>query len=183
MPPVSVMVNTIASDDRLGGSHLPLSVGQQLSSPNSVNRVTLQSDGNLVVHNNSTNTPLFSSLTKGTPKVHVLTLASGKVELTRSAGKVVWVPKAKAGVATSLVLKNHGDLQLLDSSSAVLWTGTLPTAAGKHAGAGSRCLHRPEFDSTSPIGPCPNRLIDHQKAQMPLLCCCVNSVSSRDGPG
>ena len=124
-------VSTAAAANHLAGPNTTLAINQVLFSANNAYFLTLQTDGNLVVYNAATNAPLFESKTYHAIKGSLLTLGSnGKLTLTTTTSTLAWAPKAKAGVATQLVLENNGSLELLTRSGSVLWTGTAANSGG-----------------------------------------------------
>jgi len=117
-------VAVVSSSDRLGGANSTLSTSQQLTSSNGAYVAMFQTSGNFVVMNTTTKALGYQSKTTGAHKGHVLTLTKGALKILDTKGKLAWSPKAKAGVATSLVLENNGSLELIKAPSTVLWTGT-----------------------------------------------------------
>ena len=124
-------VRAPAADDRLTATQPTLSVNQELDSANGAYRVVLQPDGNLVVYKVKNGAHLFESVTNGRNKGQLLTLLSnGHLQLTTSTSTLALAPKAKAGAATSLVLQNNGELDLLTKSGSILWAGTAANSGG-----------------------------------------------------
>jgi predicted phage tail protein len=106
-----------------------LQPGQWLQSANNWYRAGMQTDGNLVVHSKS-NEVIWTSKTNGNPGARAVHFNSGApagvFAVISTDNRILWqCPKKGTG---GVVIGNDGNLNLLDSSGAVVWNCNYSTA-------------------------------------------------------
>jgi V8-like Glu-specific endopeptidase len=107
----------VASNDLLPKGQL--TKGQYLQSADGSHRLSLQSDGNLVLSRRSDNKTLWATGTSGTSATRFVFQGDGNLVLRTSEGKAVWHSKTAGSGATKLHLHSAGSLVLYKNSTAV----------------------------------------------------------------
>ena len=95
-----------------------LTSGQSLISSNSQYRLTMQTDGNLVLYDES-NTPLWDSGTNGQAATRLVLQSDGNLVLYTSANVAVWASNTVGSGASTLRLNDDGSLVLYNGDSVV----------------------------------------------------------------
>lgn len=102
-----------------------LGLNQSLRSPNGTYRLTLQGDGNMVVHNNTTRRTVWMTGTQGKGTARLVMQPDGNLVLYSSQGKYLWGSKTNGKGANRLVMQNDGNVVLLTAQNQIVWaTGT-----------------------------------------------------------
>jgi hypothetical protein len=109
-----------------------LTPNTSLKSANGNYRLTLQSDGNVVLYD-SASKALWATNTEGKKGVRLVLQTDGNLVLYTSAGSAVWSSKTEGSGATRLLVKDDGNMVLQTSASATVWT----TNTGSGGGSGS----------------------------------------------
>ncbi|RAG85510.1 glycoside hydrolase family 42 [Streptacidiphilus pinicola] len=100
-----------------------LAAGASVASCNGTYRLTLQSDGNLVLYKSGT--ALWSSGTTNSGATHATMQGDGNLVLATSAGTAVWSTKTAGNTGAYLDVQNDGNTVLYSAAGASLWsTGT-----------------------------------------------------------
>ena len=102
-----------------------LTSGQQLTSVTGGYRLTMQSDGNLVIYN-KTNQPIWNTFTYGTDANKLVMQPDGNLVLYNSANKPFWHTFTYGTNASRLVMQSDGNLVLYNSAGKYFWfSGTV----------------------------------------------------------
>ena len=110
----SLTTNTLRAGDRL-------TVGDEIVSADGRYSVTQRSDGNLVLYDRTTMTPLWANAQAGSGVSTKLTL-SGKLVTYSSSGGTKWSSSATKEKATRAAIRNDGRFVLLSSSGKIIWS-------------------------------------------------------------
>jgi hypothetical protein len=98
-----------------------LNVGDQLFSANGKTRLILQTDGNLCLYRDN-GAYLWCSGTYGKPITHVLMQSDGNfVAYTANNASAPWSTYTSGHPGAKLVLRDDGDLVVLDQNGSILW--------------------------------------------------------------
>lgn len=100
-----------------------LASGASIYSPNSLYRLTMQTDGNLVEYINANNYVLFASNTSGNSGAYAVMQTDGNLVVYSSTGTALWASGTAGDSGAFLSLNNYGSLSV-GSSSSILWGGT-----------------------------------------------------------
>jgi hypothetical protein len=98
-----------------------LHVGQQLETPDRKYRLTLQTDGNLVLYSNTSGDPLWSSRTFGKPAYRLDMQPDGNLVLYSFANQALWNSGTAHRGYSRLVMQQDGNLVLYDKHSRPTW--------------------------------------------------------------
>jgi hypothetical protein len=107
------------SDNLVAGAQL--ATGEYLQSSDGSHRLSLQSDGNLVLRRLSDKKALWSSRTNGTSATRFVFQTDGNLVLRTASNAPVWSSKTAGSGATKLHLHSAGHLVLYRDSS-VVWS-------------------------------------------------------------
>lgn len=99
-----------------------LTTNQRLESDNSMYRLVLQNDGNLVLY--SRTKALWQTRTTGKNAVQLTLQNDGNLVLYSNAGLAVWHTHTRSQTSTRLVLQNDGNLVLYSGTKALWCTHT-----------------------------------------------------------
>jgi hypothetical protein len=112
-----------------------LSQGQNLESSNGAYRFNFQSDGNLVLREQSSGSALWSSKTNGQNGTKLSMQSDGNLVLYTASNSAVWDSGTNGTGVTRFVMQGDGNAVLQSSSGTAVWsTGT---ANGDGTGGGS----------------------------------------------
>jgi hypothetical protein len=107
-----------------------LRAGQSRRSANGAYVVVMQPDGNLVVYERATRTPLWSSLTNGHPGAHAAFGADGNlVVLDVDGTPLYWSASVTGGPGSRLVMQDDGNLVVYGGDKAARWSSKVDTYA------------------------------------------------------
>ncbi|MFJ4796331.1 DUF6531 domain-containing protein [Kitasatospora purpeofusca] len=98
----------------------PIASGATLTS-NTV-RLTMQSDGNLVLSSNATNQPLWTSNTAGHPGATATLQADGNLVVQDTGRATLWASNTGANPGARASLQDDGDLAVYTSAGKRIWT-------------------------------------------------------------
>jgi hypothetical protein len=104
------------------GALLPdstLASGQTLASPTGKYQLTMQSDGNLVLHHGATE--VWSSGTSS-PGAHALLQGDGNLVVYSSSSQPLWASKTDGNPGAYLALSDDGGLALISTGGCTLWS-------------------------------------------------------------
>lgn len=116
----------VASTGHTSNNLLPkarLNIGDYLQSSDGSYRLSLQTDGNLVLRRMSDKKALWASGTNGKSATSFVFQSDGNLLLKTSTGSAVWKSKTNGSGATKLYLHSAGQLVLYRDSTAV-WSAT-----------------------------------------------------------
>lgn len=139
--------------DRLGTAQT-LTAGQQLTSPNGRFRLTLQTDGNLVLYP-ATGPALWSTRTAGSGAVRLVLQPDGNAVLYPATGRAVWSTKTVGTGGVQLRVQDDANVVLYPAAGRAVWsTGTAIQPVGR--ATGDRVLRNQQLTAgqsiTSPNG-------------------------------
>lgn len=126
-----------AGSDRLTSGE-KLRLGQRVVSSNGQFRLTLQTDGNLVVTRKVgtfPSKPLWSSKTKGKPSNYLAMQADGNLVLRDANGKPIWSSKSDNNPGARLVMQSDGNAVVYQANRALFSTKTVQKALPALSGA------------------------------------------------
>lgn len=116
----TVVVSAPVASNGLGVDQ-ELLANQSLTSANGQYRLTLQSDGNLVLRN-SAGTALWSSKTNGSDAVRFRLQSDGNLVLRNASGTSVWSSGTAGRGGVRLTLQDDGNLVLYTAANAAVWS-------------------------------------------------------------
>ncbi|MFT7186498.1 MAG: hypothetical protein ACI84K_001901, partial [Pseudohongiellaceae bacterium] len=115
-----------------------LSQGQNLESSNGAYRFNFQSDGNLVIREQSSGSALWSSKTNGQNGTSLNMQSDGNLVLYTSSGSAVWSSGTSGTGATRFVIQGDGNAVLQTSSGLSVWEiANVDGSGGDNAGEGT----------------------------------------------
>ncbi|MCI4429827.1 MAG: DUF5011 domain-containing protein, partial [Burkholderiales bacterium] len=118
-----------------------LNADQSLASANGVYRLTLHTDGNLVIYNASSQ-PLWAGATAGQGGVRLELQGDGNLVLYTSAGAAVWSSGTNGSGAARLVMQDDGNLVLETAAGVSVWsTSTGQSGGGGGGGTSAAVVH------------------------------------------
>jgi hypothetical protein len=103
------------------GALLPgatLAAGQTLNSPSGAYQLTMQSGGNLVLHQGATE--VWSSGTNS-PGSHAVIQSDGNLVVYSNASQALWASNSDGNPGAYLVLTDHGKVAVISTDGATLW--------------------------------------------------------------
>jgi hypothetical protein len=109
-------------DTTLGSSGGSLYVGQQLQTADRRYRLTLQSDGNLVLYSSNNNHVLWSSGTYGQPSAYLSMQGDGNLVIYDANGHALWNTKTWGHGGTQLTIQQDGNLVIYDNNGHASWS-------------------------------------------------------------
>ncbi|NVJ60249.1 MAG: DUF5011 domain-containing protein [Gammaproteobacteria bacterium] len=104
-------------------SNQRLNVGEQIESSNGAYRLTMQTDGNLVLYT-SNGSPVWASGTNGTAATRVTLQGDGNLVIRDAGGAAVWSSKTAGSGVTRLTINNDGRLGLYAGAQLISLLGS-----------------------------------------------------------
>ena len=101
-------------------ANVSLASNQSLASCNGTYKLTMQSDGNLVLYQGST--PLWASNTVGSGADKAILQGDGNFVLYTSSGAPVWASNTAGNTGAYLNVQNDGNVVIYSASGSVLWS-------------------------------------------------------------
>ncbi len=95
--------------------------GQTFSSCNGSFTLNMQHDGNLVLYQNPTATPLWSTGTVGRNTAQVIMQGDGNLVLYDTSGQPIWASGTQGNPGAFLAVQNDGNLVIFDSAGHSIW--------------------------------------------------------------
>jgi hypothetical protein len=110
-----------------------LTTGNSIFSPDGKYKITLESNGNMVLYNN--NTQVWQSNTAGQGATKLSLQNDGNLVLNTASNQSKWAASSNNTAVQRLVLSNDGNLLICNNHNAVLWA--LKDASGSYTTNGS----------------------------------------------
>nr|BFE51680.1 hypothetical protein GCM10017745_51070 [Saccharothrix mutabilis subsp. capreolus] len=142
-----------------------LASGQSKTSPNGLYRLAMQSDGNLVLYDNTTRQALWNSFTFDTGATYAVLQTDGNFVLYSDSGQARWDSHTWGSAATRLVVQSDSNIVLYGPDATPYWHRWMrprdsqevgQAVAGQVPGAGTRSCRRREVPVTPTVGQCPS---------------------------
>jgi hypothetical protein len=109
-----IMTDRLTADQKLN-------VNDQISPPNGMSRLIMQSDGNLVLYNNRNGQALWASNTYNTPVNVAIMQGDGNFVCYDPSGKAYWSTGSWNHPGSYVVLQDDGNLAVIGPDGSTLW--------------------------------------------------------------